>query len=206
MKNQVTNGFDRMSVSNLVMKCSFIISEMTTNIQYFPTPNPTLATVQASLDELQTASLAAENRDRVAIAYRNEKKDELVALLRKLGIYVNLMADGNRIIALSSGFDVAKEPLPAPPITYVEAPVIMQGTNAGELLSKVKTVTGAKTYQYLISTDSQLPLNKWTLQPSTYTKYLFKGLESAKRYYIRVAAVGVNNQTVYSEPTSFVTQ
>ena len=206
MKNQVTNGFDRMPISNLMMKASFIISEMTANIEYFPTPNPTLATVQTALDAMQAASLAAENRDRVAIAYRNERRDELVALLRKLGIYVNLMADGNRTIALSSGFDVTKEPTPAPPITFVEAPIVMQGTNAGELLSKVKSVDGARTYQYLITTDSQLPLTQWTSKSTTLTKYLFKGLESAKRYYLRVAVVGINEQMVYSEASTFVTQ
>ena len=206
MKNQVMNGFDRMTISNLIMKANFINSEMTANAAYFPTPNPTLAVVRTSVSELQTAGLAAENRDRVAISYRNEKRDELVAVLHQLGLYVNLQANGNRTIAMSSGFDVAKEPTPAAPISFVDAPIVTLGNNPGELSAKVKKVAGARVYQYLITDDENLPLSQWTIVTSTLTKCEFKALQSAKRYFIRVAVVGVKNQWVYSEATSFVTQ
>ena len=206
MKNQVTNGYDRMTIEKLLGKTNFVLDQMTANVQYFPDPTPALADVKAAATELESANLAAQNMDKVAISYRNEKKDELIALLRKLGIYVNLCADSNRTIALSSGFDIRKEPQPAPPITGVEVPVITAGLNAGELDAKVKTTQGARMYQYFISADNTKPINEWTNYPSTKQKFSFTGLDSATRYYVRVAAIGVNDQMVYSDSASFVTQ
>lgn len=206
MKNQVNNGYDRMTIEKLLGKANFVLEQMTANAEYFPEPNPPLADVKAAANELETANLAAQNMDKVAISYRNEKKDELIALLRKLGIYVNLCADSNRTIALSSGFDIRKDPQPAPPITAVEVPVITAGLNAGELDAKVKTAQGARMYQYFISADNTKPINEWIHYSSTKQKFSFTGLESATRYYVRVAAIGVNNQMVYSDSASFVTQ
>jgi hypothetical protein len=206
MKNQVTNGFDRMTVSNFLMKANFIIGEMTANAVYFPSPNPSLTNLQTAVDALTAANLVAEHGDRVSIAIRIEKKNELIGMLRKLGIYVNLMADTNRAIAFMSGFDVAKEASPAPPITFVEAPVLSSGLNPGELAARVTRVPGGRAYQFLISKNSALPLAQWAINSATKASFYFKALETATRYYVRVAAVGVNQQLVYSDVSSFVTQ
>jgi hypothetical protein len=206
MRFQVINGFDRMTVEKLLGKTDFVLNEITNNVDYFPDPNPPLADVRAAATELNSANLAARNMDKVAISYRNEKKDELVALLRKLGIYVNLRADSNRTIALSSGFNIRKDSQPSPSITGVEVPVITAGLNEGELDAKVKTVAGARMYQYFISTDDSLPVSGWMSYSSTRRKFSFTGLDSATRYYVRVAAIGINNQMVYSDSASFVTQ
>jgi hypothetical protein len=195
-----------MTVEKLLGKTDLVLSEMLENVEYFPDPNPPLADVRAAATELNTANVAAQNMDKVAISYRNEKKEELIALLRKLGIYVNLCADSNRTIALSSGFDIRKEAQPSPAITSVEVPVITAGLNQGELDSKVRTVAGARMYQFFISTDDSKPVSEWKSYPSTKQKFSFTGLNSATRYYVRVAAIGINNQMVYSDSTSFVTQ
>ncbi len=206
MKNGITNGFDRLTPANLVAKARFIIAEMTANAEYFPTPDPALADVKAAVDTFEVAAQAAENRDRVAIAYRNELKDGLVSLLRQLGSYVNLKANGNRTIALSSGFDVAKDATPTPAITFVEAPMLLAGVNAGELEARSKQVIGARTYQYYLNDDAHLPISQWQLFPSTRTRHSFSGLASGKRYYVKVGVVGTNNQIVYSEASSYIPQ
>ena len=206
MKYQVTNGYDRMTVEKLLGKADLVLSEMLKNAEYFPEPIPALADVRAAATELGLANVAAQSMDKVAISYRNEKKDELIALLRKLGVYVNLCADSNRTIALSSGFDIRKESEPSPAITSVDVPVISAGPNQGELDSKVRTVAGARMYQFFISADESKPVSEWKSYPSTKQKFSFTGLNSATRYYVRVAAVGINNQLVYSDSASFVTQ
>ncbi len=206
MKNQVTNGFDKMTPSNLLMKARFIISEMTINSSYFKTPDPSLADVQTAVNEFEAATMAAENRDRSAIAYRNEKGNVLIKMLRKLGVYVNLMSDGNRAIAKASGFDVAREPQPSPAITSVEPPVLSQGVSFGEIKSKSKRVPGARIYQFLITPTEGLPLSQWSQHSTTQSNFYFKNLDSGKRYFVRLCVVGTNNQIVYSEASSFVTQ
>ncbi len=206
MKVSITNGFDRLSPAKLLLKARIIVGEVGVNTTYFPAPDPSLAEITAAIEEFERAVQAAENRDRVAISYRNEQRDVLVNLLRKLGNYVNLQADGNRTIALSSGFDVAKDPSPLPSIILVETPQLSPGVNAGQIEARNKAVAGAKAYQYFIHTDVFVPVNQWQLYPSTRSRYSFTGLESGKRYYVKVGVVGVNNQLVYSEASSFITQ
>ncbi len=206
MKNQITNGFDKMTPGNLLMKAKFIISEMTANASYFNTPDPSLTNVLAAVNEFELATMAAENRDRSAIAYRNQKGDVLIKMLRKLGVYVNLVADGDRAIAMASGFDVARVPQPTPPIASIEPPVLSQGASFGEIRSKTKRVPGGRVYQFLIAPTEDLPLSQWSQHITTQSNFYFKNLDSGKRYYVRVCVVGVNHQAVYSEAASFVTQ
>ncbi len=179
---------------------------MTANVTNFPEPDPALSDVTDAVDAFEAAAQAAENRDRVAIAYRNQLKAELVSMLRKLGSYVNMRANGNRAIALSSGFDVAKNLSPKPPITFVEAPILSGGVNAGGLTARTKRVAGARTYQYFINDDAHGPLGEWQLFATTRSRYNFSGLASGKRYYVKVAAVGIRNQRVFSEVSSYIPQ
>ncbi len=206
MKNGVTNGFDRLTPANLIAKARFIISEMTDNVNYFPSPEPALADVKAAVDTFEEAAQAAENRDRVAIAYRNEIRDGLVSMLRQLGSYVNLQANGNRTIALSSGFNVAKESPSIPPITFVETPVLTAGVNAGTLEARSKRVLGARTYLYYINDDAQLPISQWQQFTSTRSRHSFSGLAGGKRHYVKVGVIGSNNQLVFSEASSYIPQ
>lgn len=206
MKNSATNGFGRLSPADLLSKARSIVNQMGANTGYFLTPDPALADITAATDEFEKAAQAADNRDRVAIAYRNDQRDVLVALLRKLANYVNLQADGSRTIALSSGFDVAKEPSPQPPITVVDTPVLSLGVNAGELEARNKSVAGARAYQYFINSDVQVPLSQWTLYPSTRSRYSFSDLKSGQRYFVKVGVVGTNNQVVFSDAASFIAQ
>jgi hypothetical protein len=67
-------------------------------------------------------------------------------------------------------------------------------------------VDGIRSFQFLISQDDQLPVSKWEAFPTTESKRIFTGLESVKRYYVRVAAIGVGNQCVYSDASNLVTQ
>ena len=206
MKNQITNGFDRITVNNLLIKARFITTEMAAHAAYFPQPDPDLKIVGTAIDDLQAAALAAENRDQFAISYRNDKKAELVVLLRKLGIYVNLRADQNLTIVLASGFTPTKQREPSPAIEFVDVAYLKGGPNAGEINSSVKAVKGARMYQHLISADENLPVSQWQTASTTKTKHTFIGLNSAKRYFVRIAAIGTNNQMVYNEAASFVTQ
>src|SRR5215467_1363650 len=94
-----------------------IVTAMTGN-PHFPSPVPTLAEVQADVDALRDAQLAAEARVRGAVLTRNEKKVALVATLQKEKAYIQGVADANvengASIIASAGVAVKKRPLRKP--------------------------------------------------------------------------------------------
>jgi hypothetical protein len=64
---------------------------------------------------------------------------------------------------------------------------------------------GAKSYMYQVSLDP-LDETKWTTVCGTTRKNLFTGLESGKKYYVPVVALGINKQVVYSDVFSRMVQ
>ncbi|MGH2566064.1 MAG: hypothetical protein ACRDE5_16215, partial [Ginsengibacter sp.] len=80
------------------------------------------------------------------------------------------------------------------------------GINAGELVVKVPAVKGASGYVPQFTADPLTVDSTWTQEVTTTSKYTFKNLTSAKKYWCRVAAVGPYNQLVYSDAISRVVQ
>lgn len=48
--------------------------------------------------------------------------------------------------------------------------------------------------------------SKWEMSTNTVNKKLYTGLESGKEYNIRVAAVGIKEQRIYSDVVSRIVQ
>jgi len=201
---RITNGFEAMTDLDFLGKVRFILTEMTGNAN-FPTPDPSLASVTTLANEFEQAINDAEAGGSYDKSVRDSKKEELIDTMHNLGIYVLFTAKGDRLIAESSGFSIAKDPTPQPPIEKPGGLSLTDGANAGELLLLFRRVLGARSYLYQISLDP-LDESKWVTQHGTVRKNLFTGLESAKRYYVRVIAIGTNNQVVYSDVVSRVSQ
>ena len=201
---RITNGFEKMTDLEFLGKVRFILEEMATNPK-FPTPDPALATVTALGNEFEQAISKAEAGGSYDRLVRDSKKEELIDTMHNLGDYVLFTAKGSRLIAESSGFTVAKTPSPRPPIEKPTGIVLSDGPNAGEMLLVFKKVQRAKSYLYQVSLDPN-DETKWVSAYGTIRKHLFTGLQSGKKYYIRVVALGTNNQVVYSEVFARVAQ
>ena len=117
---------------------------MTANAN-FPTPVPTLAALQAAADAYTAALVKAGTGNRADVADKNAKREVLVNLLRSLCRYVNLIADGDAAMLLTSGFDVSKDPQPVV-ITKPEIVRLENGVASGQLVMSVKAVKGAYSY------------------------------------------------------------
>lgn len=201
---RITNGFAEMTDLDLLAKVRLILSQMTGNSN-FPTPDPTLASVATLADEFQQAISDAEAGGSFDKSVRDGKKAELVDTMHNLSNYVLFTAKGNRLIADSSGFTIAKDPAPLPPIEKPSGLQLSDGQNSGEILLMFNKVQGSKTYIYQISLDP-LDETKWVATYGTLRKNLFTGLESGKRYYVRVVALGTKGQVVYGDPVSRIAQ
>ena len=195
---RITNGFDRMSDANLMVKGLFIHQSMAGNAS-FPTPTPTLDTLDTTLTQFQNALQNAETGNHQDIALRNQLRQTLITQLHLLGNYVLFTAAGNEVVATSSGFSISRPPAPKPPIAVPEGLSLKNGLNKGELELSLKRVAGARSYVYEITASPVTAQSQWESVMSTVSKNLFAGLESGREYACRVAAVGVKKQLVYSD-------
>ncbi len=193
-------SFSRYSDGALESKTHSIISSMTANAN-FPTPVPAIADVQAAATAFATALVKAGTGNRMDVADKNAKRETLIGLLRTLGTYVNLVANGDRTQLLSSGFDISKDPQPL----VISKPgnlKVENGLSSGELLVTVKAVKGAYAYLHEYTTDATMAPGSWVTTNATTSRYLFSNLQPGTLYYCRVGAIGSNNQLLYSDAVS----
>lgn len=202
---RITNGFDKLSDADFEVRANTILTSMTANAN-FPTPVPALPTVQTSITDYVDALAVAKGGSNYDKAIKNDKKVKLIDVLHSLGNYVLFTANGDELIAKSSGYAIAKMPAPAPDISKAENLKLEDGMNAGELQLSFSKVQGARSYIYQNAKDPVVDESSWANQTGTLRKTLFTGLESQKKYWCRVIAIGINGQQVISDPIARVVQ
>lgn len=189
-------NFSKFTDSKLEQVCKAILQAMNGNAN-FKVPIPTLQAIQEAVDLYSTALIEAASRDRNKIALKNQYRSQLTELMRQLGNYVNTICMGDITMLTSSGYPLGKIPAPV----HILAPKnlsILQGLNAGSIVCKISSVKGAGGYLYEICADAVIKNGNWISVPSSRTSFEFTDLEQGQKYWFRVAAVGGNNQVVYS--------
>ena len=202
---KIVISFTTLSDGNLESKALSIVDAMTDNPN-FPNPDPSLADVNAAVTEYSTALAGARTKDKVQVELKNIKRAALIAVLKSLAVYVNFTSKGDRSIMASSGFDVNKETKSA---TVMSAPnnfKVVSGENSGEAFLKVSGVKGIKTYAYQYTPDPLTDASVWVIKYATTRNFTFEGLETAKKYWFRVAAIGSGDQIMYTDPIAMVVQ
>lgn len=171
--------------------------ESVTNNPNFPNPDPPLVTVQAALTAYDNALIAAGGLDRTKVALKNEARAALEVLAARLGMYVMNVGLGNVAVLTSSGFTVIKETEPIY-ITNPGSVNIANGITSGELKVSVKTVKGAKSYVFQLSSEAPVENTEWTSYTTSRSRYTFTNLQPGKQYWVRVAVIGAREQVAYS--------
>jgi hypothetical protein len=202
---RIINGFEKMTDVDFLAKTRLVVSEMTGNTN-FATPTPALASITTLADAFETAIAVAEAGGSYDKSVRDNKKGELIDAMHNLSSYVLFTAAGDSLVAESSGFDLAKPASPQGPLAKPEGLLLSDGINSGELFLVFDKVRGARSYIYQIALDPLSENTQWTTAHGTVRKNLFTGLESGKKYWVRVAAVGINGQVVYSDPVARIVQ
>jgi hypothetical protein len=201
----ITNGYDRKPAQTVIQIAREHLGAVTDYPLIFVGPTPTQAVLQDSIDAAAAAILDASSGDKYKIEIKKEKMSVLIDNLHQRGLWVNLLAVKDRSIAVASKLPMAKIRTPLPPITVVVTPKLTNGANQGQVNVKGKPIAGA-TYHYLYTTDVSLPMEQWDKVECTQVKCTIKNLASATRYYFAIAALGKNEQKVYSGYATIVTQ
>lgn len=197
----ILNGFDRQPNPYLLVRSRFIQGNMTGNTN-FPTPSPSLADLNATINSFDAAVQVAESGDRQAIAVRNQIRATLINQLHLLANYVLFTSAGNEVVAQSSGFTAGKQPEPRPAMTAPQGLLLSNGVNKGELQFSFTKVNGASAYAHEITESPVTGQSQWKAVMNTRRKNVFAGLESGREYNCRVAAIGAKQQVVYSDVVS----
>ncbi len=182
-----------------------ILASMTAN-PYFPAPTPSTIILAAGTTAYTDALLAAQSRDKNSVANKIQRKAELLNLLQQLAASVTATANGDRAILVSSGFPLQKETGDATPLQKPENLQVINGINPGEQISSVDGQKVAKSYIHQYTPDPLLPDSVWVQTFTTASKYTFKDLVPAQKYWFKVTAIGTKEQIAISDTLSRIVQ
>jgi hypothetical protein len=187
METKIKKTYNRSSDSNLLTLGNRVAQNMKGNVN-FPNPTPAQAAIETACQDFSSALNLAGRNDRTLSSAKNDKKAALIGLLSELDKYVTTIANGNKTILLSSGFDITGIKGNPPGLQPIDALVVEVG-ETGQATTRIKKVTGARAYVHEYTPDPITPNSIWTSETVT-----------------RVTAVGLNKQRVISPLVSRVIQ
>jgi hypothetical protein len=204
-KTKILLNFPRYTDAAFENKVQSIIAAVLLNSAVFTSPTPAIAALQAAVKAFGDALIAAANGGRMEAAQKNKCRDILEGLMRQLAGYVTMIAGDDKAILSSSGFDLSKDIEAGPDVVAPLADVVA-GINPGEVECNVETVKGAKSYSYEYTADPLTDSSVWLNEPDSRISHLITGLQSGKKYWFRVAAIGLRGARAYSNPVSYYIQ
>jgi hypothetical protein len=197
-------GTSKMPVTDKIQFARQIVTQMTGNTN-FTTPAPTLASITAAANGLETAynnAQAAQAQAKSLTSTQDDASAALDLLLTQEGNYVENASGGDQAKIESSGFSVRN--IPAGPIGDLPAPADVDVTpndNAGTVNMSWEKVRGA--YTYIVEKAADAPSLTWApALTATKTKVVVNTMTSGAKYWFRVSAVGAAGQGPWSDPIS----
>jgi hypothetical protein len=189
-----------LSVTDKVAKGRQIVTAMTSNTGFL-NPNPPLAEVTTSLDDLEKAFASVQAaRSEVTTRTVNQENAEtrLDQMLTQLAGYVESIAGKNDALITSAGLETkSSRSAPTAPTTPQSLSATV-GAHDGEINLSWKPVSNARSY--VIESNLDPAATSWThVGIATSANKTISNLTSGKRYWFRVAAVGAVGQSGWSE-------
>jgi len=201
---RVVKTFKKLADSNLLSFGKNVTVKMADAVEFYPTPVPSLADINAQLLIYEGLLQSSKNRDKLQVDLKNQCKFTLNAMLSQLADYVNATSSDSATL-LRSGFELNKLPQPVG-LLEPTGLTLIDGPNSGELTLKCKSVKGATSYMFQCTADAALAEGGWTSVPSSAAYYTFKGLTRGITYFMRIIAVGRNQQVTNSNVLNRISQ
>ena len=103
-----------LNQADLLAKSTHIVGCLRNNPHFpepWPAPVPSLDEVGYLADAYGRTYQAALSGDHIKIAERNAVSKQLIEKLKKVAHYLEVIADGNEVILLSTGYDLTHDPV-----------------------------------------------------------------------------------------------
>ncbi len=207
MKTQtlrVSLGFSRSSDGNLVNASETVLAEMY-NQSAFASPPVTAVDLRESISAFTGAMAMMANGGPASTANKNNRRAELITLMKDLAFYVQMASNNDLATLLSSGFEAVstnrtRETLPAPEY------VTVKNGQSRQSLTTAQPVKNARGYEMQYApVDDAGTSGEWINVPFTTSSRNIPvdGLVSGKMYIYRVRAMGgLTGQSDWSESVS----
>ncbi len=200
--SKIKLNLQRLTIPEKTARAQQIIAALTGNA-HFSTPQPALAQVTTAIEELDAAYLAAQTARQEAknkTSVQNQKEEALDGILGQLANYVESISGGDESKITSAGMDVraansATGDLPAPDALMASA-----GDRDGEIDLSWDKVNKARSYVVERSPDPPTASSWQHSAVSTKSQTTITGLASGAKYWFRVASIGPNGQSPWSNP------
>lgn len=165
----------------------------------------TAADLQTGVTAFRAAKTAQAVGGKLATAAKNERRKELLVMLKKLAYYVQITCDNDLPTLLSSGFLAQNRN--HTPVSLPKAMVqrITQ-THSGVALVTAKAERGARTYEVVAAeVDENGALGPYGMPVirTSSRKIPVDGLTPGKQYVFRVRCIGGKSETsAWSDPVA----
>lgn len=204
-QNKLILDYSKFSDADLNLKSKTVVVNMTGNMS-FPDTKPTIAEFTTLQNAYNEALEKTNSKDRQLIAVKNQNKLALVAAMRQLAMNVDAIANGDKVLLLSSGFDLAANNENPATLGVPTDFKIMDGVNSGELRFSCKKAANAVSYNFEYVDEEPTDQTQWIIVPSTSREITVRGLRSGMRVYGRIKAIGRKGQQANSEVLSRLVQ
>ena len=203
MIHKLTYGYKQSRDSDLITFAYRVLGKMKGNADFSDAPEA-LGELEKTLPEYQDVNSRSSMGDDHFRSMRKAMRVKTIDLLNVLAEFVSGKANGNEVILVSSGFELkkAKGTKIMKPIQDLTVTI----DRAGEAVTSVKRVAGAKAYVHQYTTDPLTSESVWVNKVTTGSSHTFTGLTSKEKYWFQVIAVGVNDQQTATVPVSKVIQ
>lgn len=202
---QIKLGLASLNPTALIQFSFDVVESMTDNAN-FPTPTPALADITAKTEEFRELAKLARFRDKRYVYNRNLAGKELKDMLRTLGAYVSMVAQGKGEVILSSGFDIRSEAEPVPPLTRPVDLEVFYDRNSGNAELNWATVRYALNYTVeMTQTNPDSPDADWIeIGITSKSKLMVDNLTQGTFYWFRVKANGTNGNSAFCNPEKYM--
>lgn len=202
---QIKLDFRGLAPADKIIRAEQIVASLTGNTN-FPTPNPPLATVTASINTLRAAIVDAQKaRQRAQSMTAKQHDDEatLDQIMRQLAAYIENVSGDDAAMIRSAGVSIRSaatsttDTLAAP--SGLSA---TEGDHEGEIDLHWNSVKRARSYVIQHSADPPTDTS-WTQNQVVVTSSAAaSGLTRGAKHWFRVAAVSSSGQSGWSDPAT----
>jgi hypothetical protein len=200
---QIKLDFRKLAPAEKVTRAEQIVASLTGNPN-FPTPNPPLTAITAGANTLRTSIVEAQQTRQLAQAKtvaQNDDEFALDQLMRQLAAYIENVSGGDEKIIRSAGVSV-RSPSTVTTDTLA-APTALsatEGDHDGEIDLHWNSVKRARSYIIEHSADPPTDTSWAQVQVVVSSSATVNGLTRGAKHWFRVAAVGANGQSGWSDP------
>lgn len=191
MKSKVSLSFGKIPDGDLTIVAKTVLENMYARAVYDSPPVPE-SVLRAAIAAFQEAKVEQADGGRRATAAKNQRRAELLDLLRKLAYYVQIACDGELATLLSSGFQAKSENRSQTPLEKAVLRRVVHG-RSGQSLVTTKAQPNVRNWEVIVAELDEDgkpgPYRKATLSTSS-RNIPVDGLTPGKLHSYQARALG----------------